>query len=129
MVYIIFDESNLFPSSGHVLIIENRKNKWYYIDFMCLINIRFQEINEKLAHKIISTQEHYIYEPQKNMVKIGSMTFISCISMIKLYLGINNRFIYTPEHLRLFLQGNPITLKDKLTRAITAIKYFFLIPR
>ncbi len=129
MICVVFDKSDTLPQFGHVILLHKIKNQWYYIDFMGKSNILMRKIDSKTALKILDHEEYYVYDKPKLMSKLGKFTFISCVSMVKLYLGINNKYILTPDHLKLYLKGYHITLKDKIVRGITAIKYFFFIPR
>ena len=77
--------------------------------------------------KLLSKHEHYTYNQPNKLYPIGTYTLLSCTSMIKLYIGLNNKYIFTPKHMRLYLQGNEITIKDKCKRILETIKYYILI--
>jgi hypothetical protein len=123
----MFADSDTNIGYEHVMVFEKIKEQWYFINPMSTCNLSIHPVNEDVMRKLLSKHEHYIYDKPNQLYRIGTYTLLSCTSMVKLYLGLSNRFIFTPQHLRLYLQGNKITILDKCKRLLETIKYYILI--
>lgn len=129
MKYVLFTESEENYDS-HVCVFDYIKGKWYWINpFSYEFNLIFHPVAEKVLWKLLEQHEHYKieddYEPTK--FAVGSKLILSCVGVVKFYLGIKSTFIFTPEHLRLYLQGKKISPTQKVARSFESIVLYTIL--
>ena len=129
MIYIVITTSKDYDKQEHAFILEQKKDDWLFIDFMGIRNIFIKKVSQELVNDILSKQEHYLVETREFNQNLGTLICISCVSMIKLYLGINENFIFTIPQLRKYLNGYSTKKLDKFLRFFHAIYLFFNKPK
>lgn len=130
MIYVIIADSAEYVGYKHIILLHNIKGKWFLIDFCGVRNISFNEICQSRVDKILDKFDYLVYNYSiKSTYKLGQIKFLSCVSMVKLYLGIDENFIITPTHLIDYLNGKPISLVNKICRFFYGMYLFFNKPR
>jgi len=125
MIKIVFVPSDTILGYSHVFLFHKIKNRWYIYNPMSNQNIMFRCVKARTMHSFLKNYEHYDYDDSsQNMFTYGSSLCLSCVSMVKLYIGLDNRFIFTSDHLRLHLMGYKITKLDKVVRSVESIKLY-----
>jgi hypothetical protein len=125
LAYVIFAPSDTLVGYLHIMIVDTIKDKHYLINTMSSRNIQVAEISERKLNYLLNKFEHYQVKLLDNKARTGDIVFLSCVSLTKLYLGIKNRFIYTPEHLRQHLNNESISALEKFKRSCMFV-YFYI---
>ncbi len=125
MIKIVFLPSEKMVNTEHVLLFHKVKNRWYGYNPMSGSNMMLKPIRARAMHMFLKRHEHYDYDDSSQcQFPTGGMLILSCVSMVKLYIGLDNRFIFTPRHLRLHLNGYKLNALDKLIRSFEFIKIY-----
>lgn len=108
----------------HVTIFKEYKGKWILIDFLCMGNLDIRIVDNNVVQKYCSLNKNIEYNIKEHTpLPTGTGITISCVNMVKLYLGIKEFSIFTPEELYFYLTGGKIGVKQKL---ISPFKFVYL---
>lgn len=108
----------------HITIFKEDNGFWHMLDFMATGNIDIRVVSGELVKRL--SRNGRVVEidlPVNHPWRTGSIVSISCVSLAKLYLGIRESAVLTPDELYRYLNGERIGLWQKL---LSPFKWLYL---
>lgn len=122
---ILFTDGNIkgFP---HVSIFKECKHGWLFVDFFATGNMDVRVLDKDILTKWCRHNRSVEFNLlSHNPFYIGTTITLSCVNMVKLYLGIKEFSVITADELYSFLSTGKIGVKQKILAPFKFIYLYF----
>lgn len=120
---VLFVDSSIYPQYQHIAIFKEGIGFWHMVDFMATGNIDVRVVTSDLVERLCKSNRFVEVDVNVSRWRTGTLLSISCVSLAKLYLGIKESAVLTPDELYRYLTGEKIGLKQKL---LSPLKWLYL---
>ena len=125
---IVFTPSIALPEFEHITIFKEDSGFWHMLDLMANGNIDIRVVSGELVERISRRGRVVeIYKSANHPWRTGTIVSISCVSLAKLYLGIRESAVLTPDELYRYLKGERIGLMQKLLCPFRWVWLYFTV--
>lgn len=128
---ILFTKSKTIANHEHVTILKKHdSSSWIFFDPMATGNIDIRILDDYIVKRLCNYNRYIYYNLTKYIpYRTGYIYSLSCVNIVKLYLGIKRFSIITPNELYNYLSGYKISLRQKILSPFKFLYYYCLFLR